>query len=212
MTIYFDFDGTLVDVRNKYYAVYKAFVAEYQGAALDKKEFWNLKRIKGGDVQILRQSGLANLSTQLFRDYIKEKVETIPFLDRDSLFPGVTGFLKDLSEEHACRLISVRRNETNFQEQVDRLGIRNYFAEIIVASRSDLKTDGYTDKARALLKVIDEEKNMIIGDTEEDIVTGQQLNMTTFAVTSGIRHREYLETLQPDYILSSVIELTRYLS
>ena len=48
---------------------------------------------------------------------------------------------------------------------------------------------------------------MIVGDTEDDIISGQQLKMKTVAVTSGIRKRIYLETLKPDYILASVTEL-----
>jgi len=44
MILYFDFDGTLVDVKDKYYDIYKAFVSEHEGVTLAKEEFWNLKK------------------------------------------------------------------------------------------------------------------------------------------------------------------------
>ena len=207
MNIYFDFDGTLIDVRDKYYAIYNAFVSTHGGVGLDQQKFWNLKKVKDGDADILHLSGLGRLSRQCFRDYIKDQVETIPYLEKDTLFPGVADLLENLSRDHSCKIVTARRNNINFQAQVDWLKIRPFVSELIVADRSDSKSATMTDKTRALRGQVVDNGNLFVGDTEEDILTGQQMSMTTFAVVSGVRHRQYLESLKPDHILNSVTDL-----
>jgi phosphoglycolate phosphatase-like HAD superfamily hydrolase len=47
----------------------------------------------------------------------------------------------------------------------------------------------------------------MIGDTEADVISGKQLGMRTFAVTSGIRDQAFLADLEPDYIVGGVAEV-----
>ena len=208
MIIYFDFDGTLVDVRNKYYAVYSSFVSQFAGEPLDRGEFWELKRIRDGDAHILSRSGMCQQPVLLFRDYIRDHIETSRYLEEDQLFPGVEDLLNQLCIAHRCRIISARRKEQQFLEQIEWLGIREYFDEILVAPPRVSEAQELTAKAlRLKSSVASPAAAMIVGDTEDDIVSGQQLKMKTVAVTSGIRKREYLETLRPDHIFASVTEI-----
>ncbi len=213
MFIYFDFDGTLIDVREKYFALYSEFMSGRKGVLLSKEQFWSLKRMKGGDSLILQQSGLDRESPQLFRAFIREHVETSDFLDKDVLFPGVEDFLKEISRHHTCRIITSRRNRERFIAQIESLGIGAYFDGFVVAPKLDLSNPQYTHKATVLKNYVDcPERFIIVGDTEDDILTGRQLNIQSFAVTSGIRERAFLEKLMPDHILNSVTELTAFLA
>ncbi|MEN8688055.1 MAG: HAD hydrolase-like protein [Desulfuromonadales bacterium] len=208
MIIYFDFDGTLVDVQNKYYAVYSSYVSRFAGTFLDRCEFWKLKRTRSGDAQILYQSGLGHQPVSLFRDYIRDQIETSRYLQEDQLFPEVEHVLGQLCMQHRCRIISARRNKRIFLEQIEQLGVRKYFDQVLVAPTQGSGGQELKAKASAMKSSLDSHTEMIIvGDTEEDIISGQQLNMKTVAVTSGLRDRPYLETLSPDHILASVTEL-----
>jgi phosphoglycolate phosphatase-like HAD superfamily hydrolase len=208
MIIYFDFDGTLVDVQYKYYAVYKSFVSRFSGTPLDRAEFWDLKRTRCGEAQIMSRSGLDRQPVSLFRDYIRDYIETSRYLKEDLLFPGVENLLEQLSIHHRCRIISARRNDRRFLEQISQLGLGKYFDQVLVAPTQRPGGRELTAKASVMKSAADSNTAMmIVGDTEDDIVSGHQLNMKTVAVTSGIRKRDYIETLNPDYILASVTEL-----
>jgi phosphoglycolate phosphatase-like HAD superfamily hydrolase len=51
----------------------------------------------------------------------------------------------------------------------------------------------------------------MVGDTEADVLAGQQLGIPTIALTCGIRSRSYLQRLEPTRIHADLLSATRYL-
>ena len=47
----------------------------------------------------------------------------------------------------------------------------------------------------------------MVGDTEADILMAKKLGLTSIAVSSGIRSRNFLANLDPDYIITGVEKL-----
>jgi phosphoglycolate phosphatase-like HAD superfamily hydrolase len=85
--------------------------------------------------------------------------------------------------------------------ELDYLGLTPHFAEILTGHS---ETDGYDVKIELIKEKLGNDEGLIIGDTEADIIAGKQLGLQTFAVTSGIRDRAFLEAIEPDHVLDSV--------
>lgn len=208
MLLFFDFDGTLIDVKRKYFAVYDEFVQLYKGRTLSINEFWSMKRMTLSNDEILRASGIHNVDPESLREYIKENVEKEIYLRLDVLFQDSERTLKTLSQKYTCYLVSMRRNRAMFLTQVQWLGIKMYFREIISPYEFDFKnhlTD--TRKSDALKRLDISMPAMIIGDSGLDLITGRNLDIYTCAVTTGIRERSVLESYNPDYIIDSLDDI-----
>jgi phosphoglycolate phosphatase len=201
LNVFFDLDGTLLDVSERNYQVYSELVKTFGGIALDKATYWDLKRKKTKWPALLPLSKLSPNIQQEFLDSFIPKIEDPKYLKLDTLFPDARTTLETVSAQHECRLISLRRNEANLLAQLDRLSIRSYFSEVLSGHS---ESDGFDRKIELIKGRLDDRKGVIIGDTEADIVTGQQLGLTTIAVTSGIRDEQFLRALEPDYLVEHV--------
>ena len=170
----FFMDGTLLDVAPRHYLVYAETVDELGGTPLDKPTYWNLKRTKTTWEAVLPKSGLEATQKALFLDKFIKKIENPEYLARDVLFDGAETVLAQLSRDHECYLVSLRRNEINLKEEVDSLGISPFFTEILSGHSEN---DGYDVKIKLIRDTLGDSQGIIIGDTEADIVTGQQLGL-----------------------------------
>jgi phosphoglycolate phosphatase len=212
MTLLFDLDGTLIDVRAKYYRVYCLFLDAYRVDPLQVGIFWEMKRAGETYQKILQASRLGFIDNSVLHDFVRENIEKEDVLLLDQLFDGAEEILAALSKEHDCYLISMRRDQEMFRRQVGWLGITKYFKQVINASplgrpeQSDL-----TAKSRALKALGLSPRLLIVGDSGMDIMTGKQLGATTCAVTTGLRNENVLRRYDPDFIVGSIAELDEVL-
>jgi phosphoglycolate phosphatase len=205
MTIWFDFDGTLIDVRAKYFALYRAFMAHYGIPPLADELFWTLKRKGVENMDIAMASGLGRDQATLFSHFIEERVELETSLRRDTLFADVSTVFAMLTRRHSCHLLSMRRSYKMLLCQLDWLGIRNWFGEVLEVQNT---TNGsFTPKAQALRCYGVKTPALIIGDSGMEVKSGRQLGIITCAITRGIRDREFLANLRPDFIVESLVDM-----
>jgi phosphoglycolate phosphatase-like HAD superfamily hydrolase len=197
--VFFDLDGTLLDVSERNYQVYSAVTREFGGTPLNKRAYWDLKRKKTKWPEFLPLSKLsADIEAEFLQTFIP-KIESEEYLRLDILDPAAQHVLKEISSKYECRLVCLRRNEANLKKELNSLELSGYFTEVL-SGHSD--NDGYDRKIELIKPLLNAHtKAIIIGDTEADIVTGQRLGMTTIAITSGIRDAKFLESLHPDYII-----------
>lgn len=209
MTLLFDFDGTIIDISNKYYAVYSAFVRERGGTSLSKRQYWDLKRSAASHDEILQASQLDRTSPEDMKRHIRNNIELEEYLRYDSIFDGAGEILREVAEAHPCYLVSMRRNPLMFQKQIEWLGLRDYFKETITPGNfaEDPDASVVTPKGELLRRLKIASPAVIIGDSGMDIITGQQLGITTCAVTTGIRDRKVLEGYAPDFIIEGLREI-----
>ena len=59
--IFIDLDGPILDVSDRYYYSYANSLKEIGGRILDKDEYWNLKRTKVPDYDILGKTSSGHL-------------------------------------------------------------------------------------------------------------------------------------------------------
>ena len=203
--IFIDFDGTLVDIAPRHYRVYKKCVEKMGGTPLDRKKYWELKRDNISWNELLLISGLEVNNRD---DYLKlfiDRIELLEELYRDELFVDSLSTLKKLSSNgNKLYLLSLRRNSDALDKQIEKLGIGRFF-EKILSGHSDTKEGTLLKKADIIKQTIDNpEDSIIVGDTEADVAAAQQLNATSIALLSGIRSKEFLKSMEPDYLVDGI--------
>ena len=207
--IFIDFDGTLVDIAPRHYRVYKKCVEKMGGTPLDQKKYWELKRDNISWDELLSMSGL---EASKKGDYLKlfiDRIESLEELYRDELFVDSLFALKKLSSNNnKLYLLSLRRNSDALDKQIEKLGIGCFF-EKILSGHSDTKEGTLLKKADIIKQTIDNPgDSIIIGDTEADVSAAQQLNATSIALLSGIRSKEFLKSMEPDYLVDGIGDVT----
>jgi len=140
-----------------------------------------------------------------------DKIEKKTYLLYDTLFNETNYLLSELNKDRLI-LLTMRNNRENLLWELKKLGLIENFEFILTCSPLKNK-----DKTVPLLKFVRDKKlnlnknSIIIGDSETDIVTGKNLNMTTLAVCYGIRSKEFLISMNPDYCLKNIDEVVNIL-
>lgn len=204
MKFFCDLDGTLIDVSQRHYSVYREITTKFGGNPLSQDIYWDLKRNK---VKWSKLLPLSDLSINVKDEYLKAfilKIEDPLNLKIDRLFPGVKEILSSIINFSDIYLVSLRRNRLNLIKEVDDLGLSAYFTDILSGHSEN---DGFDVKIELIKDKLGKDSGVIIGDTEADIITGKKLNLLTIAVTSGIRSTSFLKELNPDFLISSVADV-----
>jgi len=205
-TIFFDFDGTLIDTSERHYRVYKDILDFYGiSNSLSKEEFWNQKRRGRKTAELLPETSFKEFIQKFMDEWLK-RIEDQNYLRYDSLLGGSLGILSTLKDKDDLILVTLRNNRENLLWELNNFGLNSYFKEILVDLPVRLK-----NKVPLIKDYIErcskEDNFIIVGDTESDISTGKDIGMLTIAVTYGIRSKEFLKKLKPDFYLDNFSEL-----
>lgn len=209
-TIFFDLDGPIIDVAPKFYYLYTEMFSAGGHPVLSINEYWNLKRNKVPEPQIA-----ARTAPQGFIDgYVPERIrviEDIKYLEHDCLIDGARDVLDSLHGRYQLILVTLRNRRENLMWELKHLDLIKYFDHILT------KEDNHGDfkiKVELITGYLQGKKpaGIIIGDTESDIKAGKTLGLKTVAVCCGIRTKEYLQALAPDYIIDSINQLSEVLA
>jgi phosphoglycolate phosphatase-like HAD superfamily hydrolase len=198
--VVFDLDGTLVDVALRDFAVYRDLLLEDGLTPLSFERYWPLRREATELPAVLAYSSPAPMV--YLPDFVSRRsarYETPPYLQMDTLLPGVARTLAAVGERYDCVLITSRADAVGTGQQLSALGMPAYFCAVHIANG---------DKAavlRTLAGVV-----LVVGDTEHDVRLACNHGYPSFAVTTGMRSRRFLASVSPTYIadrLSDVLDV-----
>ena len=193
----FDFDGTIIDVSRRDYAVYQELVAWLGGNPLPYCIYWPLRRKRTNIFEILSESGITDkVETEAFLARRTAMIEDEEYLRLDSLIPGVIETIKYNSPKILPYLVTTRCNKNHLFSQLNVLSIADLFKEIIAS-----------DKDKSVYYSQIDNLSLIVGDTENDIKAAKLIGKPSVAVLSGIRDAEILKGYNPDRIIQSVAYL-----
>jgi phosphoglycolate phosphatase len=209
--IFFDFDGPILDVSVRHHRVYADAVSELRGAPLGRDVFWEAKRHKTPEEEILRQSGLDAGAAEAFRRLKLERIEATRYLALDLLQPGIVPVLEQLASTHTLILVTLRNSRRQLEAQLEQLGLTVFFP--LVLSGNESESEGWRVKCGLIQRHFPalDPVDWLIGDTETDVLAGKHLGLRTAAVTNGIRTKERLEALHPDVILPTAADFAQIL-
>lgn len=151
-----DFDGTLVDVWPRYYAVFSELTKSNVGL----ERYRQVKRICEKD-SIVAQ----NLGVELPDDYFENKrilLEEKEFLELDKLWIDVEEILSFFRKEDI--ILTKRRRKDNFFWELDRLGLYDLISQSHVIQSS---------KEEYVRKYYCEYEKIVLGDSTQDLEMGR---------------------------------------
>jgi len=202
-TIYFDLDGTLLDVSMRYYRLHCDLCQYLNEEPLPFPSFWQLKRQKATIEQILPKA-FPEIRAEYTSKWLT-LIEAPNYLRYDIILPGTCEVLKELRKKFQLVLATMRWNQVSLEGELLHHGITDLFAQVI--------SRGHINDNRAKWELIREEsaflptKAIIVGDAEEDIEAGKRLSLGTIAVANGIRTTALLGLMNPDLLIQNLSEL-----
>jgi len=200
-SLIFDLDGTLIDVRKRYWTVYKTVVENLGGKPLSINLYWRKKRTYSPIEQILAYSFPKSPPPKdKYLSQFINLIEQPEFLLLDTPFPYTYHTLDHLRASYQLHIVTVRMDKHALLQQVDSLKLTQYFNTVLTATSGP-------DPAQTKMSLIT--KNTlrpiaIIGDTQADIDAAHGLSIISIAVTSGLRNRSFLKTHNPTHCISDI--------
>ncbi len=186
---FMDFDGTLTDNRERLYHFYTANAPQGSGELLTIEEFWERKRL---GIHELEQEQAARAAYDAEK---KRVIETPEYLAKDRVFTYSKDALERIRGKYDLILLTRRSHSDFFYEEWERTGLAEYFTAVHViphsyGGKADFIRDNYA---------VDPERDVIVGDTEDDLKAGRELGLISFLVLSGIRTEWIVQKYFADY-------------
>jgi len=220
--IIFDFDGTLLDIReplkNSIEEIFgeKKIVADIDdtiqeiGALMETIQGYPLPKIilqshemfkHITSLQSLTYMKKLQIATKIFSRYLTYAKEA-------PLYPNTINILKKLKKSFDLFIVS--HNQTkNIMEQLEKHKITNLFkgvygTDVLPALKPDPDSLSVVFKSYKSSKVND---FIMIGDMPSDIEAGNEAGAWTVAVTTGVSKKEILLRFDPNMIIDSLDQI-----
>lgn len=205
---FFDLDGPILDVSEKYYRVYADLMAEKGFDYLDKDQYWNRKREKVPEIETLSLSQAQDYYSEYNVKRLK-RIEADKYMKYDELQPGALKALEVLGPGYQLVLVTMRSFKTQLIKQLRSFGICEKFDEILCTGQQSPH-----QRWRAKYQIILDhwpqanfETSYFIGDTETDIFAAKELGCTSIAVLNGLSDSDHIHRTQPNFILEGTKDL-----
>lgn len=219
--ICFDLDGPILDVSDRYFELYSDLVSELAREEnmpgwplLSKSEYWNMKRTRIPEEKILVNSGVTDSQLiDLYQRRRQQRIESKEYLRLDTVWAGMADVLHSLKGKFALVVATLRSSHDLLLEQLEWLGLRSAFDEV-VSSHADVKGTSRAEAKAHLVSArydLASTRSWFIGDTETDIFAGKALGSGTVGVSFGIRDESTLAAAGPDLLLRTPEALINWL-
>ena len=218
INICFDLDGPIIDVSYRYYVAYLESLKDTstnKERILSNEEFWKLKQNRISDLEIGILSRLSINESKSSADLRKGLTFKTDFLAHDKIFDDVYKTFEYLKSHKITFFIVTLRRNKQLNHAVKQFKLDKYInSEFLFSLPDEHKvTNDIQEKYILLVKAINSlqlnpKETWFIGDSETDIHASRLAKCEkTVAITRGIRSKEQLEILQPDYLINDLNEL-----
>jgi HAD superfamily hydrolase (TIGR01549 family) len=207
--ICFDLDGTLVDSHK---TIYNSTIKALDDLNIPSKINEKVFREKIGKhfVDIFEDM---NIPVNDFEEFIQVyKNNYFLFIEDSELYPDAADVLGYLSKKGFKISLLTTKAQDQAEKILDHFNIARYF-DVIMGRRNGI---AHKPSAEPLLLICNElkvkpEKSLIVGDTEMDILCGQNANTKTCAISHGYRTEESILKHNPDFIVKDLSALKEML-
>ncbi|MEM4311704.1 MAG: HAD family hydrolase [Nitrososphaerales archaeon] len=209
-SIIFDLDGTLIKFKIKWLEVKREIIESIGNMGIEKKHF----SIKDGTQHILDKIEIFAESYKLDSMKAKEKIYRIiekyevEASYKAELCDGAKEVLKLLKPNLKLGLVT-NNGRRAVSIVLDKHNLRDFF-DVILVRENVKKLKPYPEgleRALGLLKA-DPKVSFYIGDSVYDVEACRRAGLKAIAILGGISSKEDLIKAKPDYLISSLRELT----
>lgn len=176
--IFFDFDGTVVDLWPRYHQV---FLAASGLSGISQQEYMEAKRALVSDSKVAQHFGGA-LSEEYFTKK-RELLEAEQYLRLDMLLVSLAELNAVFSSE-ACRFLTCRRRPKALFTEMDGLGLGHLSDHVIV-----LDPDQGISKKEYLMRNVPQGPHIVVGDSKAEWEAASD-NIRAVLVRTGLRWPE----------------------
>ena len=218
MNFCFDLDGPIIDVTDRYY---RAYLESLAGNAtnpdqiLPKEDFWKLKQNRITDLELGIMSSLSisnSINAAETRKGLSFKSE---YLSLDKLFDDVYKTFEYLKSQKITFFVVTLRRKKQLVHAIKQFKLNEYLTSDRFFSLADEEKIINDIQSKHLLLVgainklrLEPRETWIVGDSDTDIHAGRLARLgKTIAISRGIRSKEQLEILNPDYLVNNLNEL-----
>lgn len=223
MDICFDFDGPIIDVTDRYYRAYLESLNNTsinKSNILSKEIFWKLKQSRVSDLEIGILSGLSLSESRDSGELRKDLSFKQEYLESDKLFDDVIKTFDYLKSKNINFFVVTLRRKKQFTGAIKQFKLDKYLSSEKLFSLPDehkVQNDiqeKYILLVNAINKLgLNPQDVWIAGDADTDIHAGRLARCKKIiAIHRGIRSKEQLEILKPDYLIASLSEIQSLLS
>ncbi|MFX0140552.1 MAG: HAD family hydrolase [Candidatus Hodarchaeota archaeon] len=225
--IIFDFDGTILDIREILEKSIEEVLVEKNvnvdmettiqeiGALLETIQGYPLPKVLLESYEIFNHITALNGLTYFkkLRIAIKIFAKYLEYAKQASFFPGVKPLLEKLGKSSDLFIVSHNKTETII-EHLDKEGLNGDFFKGVYGSD---KIPVQKPDPMALQPALENYKKrrrdefLMIGDMPSDITAGREAGFWTIGVASGVSKREILAEYHPDLLIDSFNELIELL-
>ena len=224
--IIFDFDGTILDVREPLEKSIEEVFTEYKvskdidntfqeiGALLETIQGFPLPKVLLESYEIFKHITALQDITYFKKLRIAVKIFTnyLEYSKDATLYLAVKPLLKKFKKLSDLFIVSHNKTETIMnhleKDKIDNLFKGIYGSDKIPIQKPDPMAlqpvlENYEKKRR--------DEFLMIGDMPSDITAGKEAGFWTIGVASGISNKEVLSTLNPDLLIDSLDDLLNLL-
>lgn len=191
--VYFDFDGTLTDVWERFYRIFQDASAI---TGITFEAYVSAKKRIPQDGALAAAFGA--VLPDDYRDKKRSMLESAEYLAFDRLIVPAERICA-FFQQHDCRILTNRRNPHNFKIQLSALGLGALTDRCIV-----LNPDAKITKAQYLSNAHPHEKVILVGDAEAESQAAQSDSVKVYLVRTGLRAPELIPFSDRCEIIDSV--------
>lgn len=201
-TLFLDLDGPLLDVAERYHRLHRDLVLRRGGQPLAAAEYWELKRDRTPEEEILARAGLSPGAAAAAAAAHRSRIESRRYLRFDRPWAWTAPALDSLARLATPVLITARRHRDRLLWQLARLGLEERFESVLAGPGDGTPLS----KARLLLdsRLTWAPGSVLVGDSEVDIASGRALGLITVALDCGVRNAARLAACNPDLLLGDL--------
>lgn len=202
MNIIFDLDGTLIDSSERMYQLFQMLVPQ---SSFTKNEYLEFKRDKMNHKMILEKY-FSGVSFERFSVKWKQEIEKEKYILLDRNYTDTIKVLNELSKKFSLFLLTARQSEKELIKELQRLKLGTFFTKIFISEGKYTKKELLYDYENYCSGFLNNVKYYVT-DMGEDILIGNELGLTTIAITHGFMSEVRLKEYQPKYIINTLAEL-----
>jgi phosphoglycolate phosphatase-like HAD superfamily hydrolase len=223
--IFCDFDGPIVDVSERYYQTYRLGLATVQATyqtqqraalplqPLSKQQFWWMKQNRVADREIATASGLPDSLVDEFLQQVGRLVNHPHLLGLDQLQPGAGEAIAQIKRQNIRLVLVTLRHPRQVQSFLQAHDLSQDIDQIYgIYDIQAAHFNRVEQKVELLQQAMSEQQCQgfclqgawMIGDTEADVVAGQENQLPTVALSCGVRSQAYLQALNPTLVESTL--------
>ena len=191
--LYFDFDGTLADVWQRYYHVFRD-ASGITGMSLE--EYIRVKREFPQDSDVARMFG--GTLPEEYKAEKRSRLEDPTYLAYDQLIvpaEQICAFFR----EHDCRILTNRRSAEMFRGQLISLGLEELISKAVV-----LNPNEKIKKVQYLQMTHPNESIVLVGDAEAEAQVSVLKQAEVYLVRTGLRDPQSLPDAEKCRIIDNV--------